>query len=182
MNEEQKEETEKEPQLEELTHALDEEKKRSEEYLIRLKYMQADFENYKKRLDRQLEEAKKYNNERLIVELLDVVDELEMAIKSGSSSNSKEAIIQGVEMTLKKLKRILEREGVSQIECLGKPFDPEKHDAVSKVGRDDVEECKVIEEIRKGYIMNEKVIRPSVVKVAVKQSSKSQNLEVGKNE
>ena len=174
MSEEQEKQPEDEAKLEELALALKEEKKRSEEYLTRLKYIQADFENYRKRLDRQIDEIKKYSNERLIVQLLDVVDELEMAIKSARSSDSKETLIQGVEMTLNNLRKVLEKEGVSSIECLGKPFDPSKHDAVSKVEKDDAKGCTVVEEIRKGYCMKEKVIRPSVVKVAVKPISESQ--------
>jgi molecular chaperone GrpE len=174
LSEEQEKQPEDEAKLEELALALKEEKKRSEEYLTRLKYIQADFENYRKRLDRQIDEIKKYSNERLIVQLLDVVDELEMAIKSARSSDSKETLIQGVEMTLNNLRKVLEKEGVSSIECLGKPFDPSKHDAVSKVEKDDAKGCTVVEEIRKGYCMKEKVIRPSVVKVAVKPISESQ--------
>jgi len=182
MSEEQKQQPEKEKaKIDTLLHALDEEKKRSEEFLTRLKYAQADLENLKKRSDRQLEEVKKYCNENLIVELLEVVDELEMAIKSGRSSNSTEVVIQGVEMTLKKLKKVIEKEGVSPIECLDKPFDPSKHNAVAKIEKDGAEGCSVIEEVRKGYTMREKVIRPSIVKVAVKPSSKSQE-EMNQNE
>jgi len=174
LNEEQKQTSKDEAKPEKLVSALEEEKKRSEECLTRLKYMQADFENYRKRLDRQMEDVRKYSNERLIVQLLDVVDELEMAIKSACSTNSKETLTEGVEMTLTKLKKMLEKEGVSPIECLGKPFDPSKHDAVSKVEKDDVKGSTVIEEIRKGYNMKEKVIRPSVVKVAVRPLLDSQ--------
>jgi molecular chaperone GrpE len=174
LSEEQKKQPEDDSQLKELTHALEEERKRSEDYLARLKYMQADFENFRKRQDRQLEDVKKYSNERLIIELLGIVDELEMAIKSAHSSNSKETLIQGVEMTLGNLKKILEKEGVAPMECLGKPFDSSKHNAVAKVERGDVKGCMVVEEIRKGYCMKEKVIRPSVVKVAVKPLSESQ--------
>ena len=157
-------------QEESLRHALEEEKTRSEDYLTRLKYAQADLENLKKRCERQIEEVKKYCNERLIIELLDVVDELEMAVKSGRSSNSVEILVQGVEMTLKKLKKVLENEEVSSIECIGKPFDPSKHNAIAKTEREDVKECTVVEEVRKGYTMGEKVIRPSIVRVVVKPS------------
>jgi molecular chaperone GrpE len=168
---------EKPPNLEEL---LETEKKRSEEYLSRLKYLQADFENLKKRYDRQITEVKSYCTESLVVQLLDVVDELELAIKSARSSANVETLIQGVEMTLKKLRKILEQEGVFPIECEGKVFDPSRHNAVAAVERDDVEGCVVVEEVRKGYIMKSKVIRPSIVKVAV-ESSKSQE-ENEKNE
>ena len=188
MGEEQKEQA-KEPekksqketkQPETLEQVLEEEKKRSEQYLNRLKYAQADIENLKKRYDRQIEEVKKYCNERLVLELLDVVDELEMAVESGRSSNSSEALLQGVEMTLKKLKKVLENEGVSPIECLGRPFDPSKHSAVAKTEKEDAKECTIEEEVRKGYTMREKVIRPSIVKVVVKPS-KSQT-EMNSNE
>jgi len=174
MGEEQKQQKKDDTRIEKLEHAVETEKKRSEEYLTRLKYMQADFENLKKRLDRQIEETRNYCTERLIFELLEVADELEMAVKSGRSADSADVVIQGVEMTLGKLKKVLENEGVSQIECLGKTFDPSKHNAVAKIEKDDANECTVVEEIRKGYVMKEKVIRPSIVKVTVKPSSKSQ--------
>jgi len=161
-------------QTEKLLNGLESETKRSEEYLTQLKYVQADFENLKKRFDRQVEEAKAYSNERLIIELLGIVDELEMAVQSGRCSNSAEAVIQGVEMTLKKLEKVLKSEGVSPIECVGKPFDPLKHSVVAKIERDDVKDCTVVEEVRKGYMLKEKVIRPSIVKIAVEPSSKSQ--------
>jgi len=180
MSEEQKEPQEEGEQAETLEHALEEERKRSEEYLARLKYAQADIENLKKRYDRQIEETQKYGNERLIIELLDVVDELELAVKSGRSANSAEAVIQGVEMTLKKLKKVLENEGVSPIDCVGKPFDPSKHHAVAKTEKEGVKECTIVDEIRKGYTLREKVIRPSIVKVVIKPS-KSQT-EMNSNE
>ncbi len=180
MGEEQQAKTD-DSQIDKLEHALDEERKRSEEYLTRLKYMQADLENLRKRFDREINETKEHGNERLVVELLEVVDELEMATKSGHSSNSSETLIQGVEMTLQKLKKMLKNEGVSPIDCLGKPFDPTKHDAVAKIEKDDAKECTVVEEVRKGYTMKEKVIRPSIVKVVVKPSSKSQK-EMNLNE
>jgi molecular chaperone GrpE len=175
MGEEQKE------QPVDLQKLLDAEKKRSEDYLTRLKYLQADFENLKKRSDRQIEEAKKYCTERLVIQLLDVQDELEIALKTAQSANSAQPLIEGVQMTLKKLRKVLEQEGVSPIECEeGKTFNPSYHYAVAAAERDDVEECVVVEEVRKGYKMKDKVIRPSIVKVAVK-SSKSQK-EKEKNE
>ena len=160
---------------------LELEKNRSEDYLNRLKYLQADYENLKNRTDRQISEAKKYCTENLVKELLDVHNELELAIKNAKSSVSKEAIVEGVQMTLKKLEKILEQEGVSLIECKkGKIFDPKFHHAVSATERDDIEECLIVEELRKGYTLNKKVIRPSIVKVAIKSSKKNQN-NIGEN-
>jgi len=160
---------------------LNAEKKRAEDCLTRLKYLQADFENLKKRYDRQMEETKNYCTERLVIQLLEVQDELEMALKNAQSADSAKTLIEGVQMTLKKLRKVLEQEGVSPIECeAGKVFNPSCHNAVAVTERDDVEACVVTEEVRKGYIMKEKVIRPSIAKVAVK-SSKSQK-EKEKNE
>jgi molecular chaperone GrpE len=164
MSEEQKE------QLPSIEQQLEAEKKRSAEYLTRLKYLQADFENLKKRCDRQMQEVKNYGTERLIIELLDVVDELELALKTAQSADSAHVLIEGVQMTLKKLRKVLEQEGVFPIDCEGKAFDPSRHNAVTTIERDDVDECVVAEEVLKGYIMKDKVIRPSIVKVAVKPS------------
>jgi molecular chaperone GrpE len=178
MEEEQKTQQqqgdEEKGQADELGRALEAEKKRSEEYLTRLKYAQADLENLKKRTAREIEEARKYGTERLILELLDVVDELEMALKAGRSSESDGSLVEGVEMTLKKLKKVLEKEQVFPIDCVGKPFDPSKHSAVARIEKEGAEECKIIEEVRKGYVMKGKVIRPSIVKVLVKLTTESQ--------
>jgi molecular chaperone GrpE len=170
-----------EEQVKQLSHALEAEKKRSQDYLTRLKYVQADYENLKKRHDRQVDEVRRYANERIILELLDVLDELEMAVKSGESADSGAPVVRGVELTLKKLKKILENEGVAPIDCLGKPFDPTKHDAVARTEKEDTQGCSVIEEVRKGYTLKEKVIRPSIVKVVVQPTSQSQE-EMKKNE
>ena len=170
---------EQKPQPSNLEEQLEAEKKRSEEYLTRLKYLQADFENLKKRFDRQMAEAKNYGTERLVLELLDVVDELELALKTAQSADSAKLLIEGVQMTLKKFRKVLEQEGVSTIACEGKIFDPSRHNAIATIERDDVDGCVVAEEVRKGYIMKDKVIRPSIVKVAVK-SSKSQKEKMKK--
>jgi molecular chaperone GrpE len=167
---------EQEPQPVNFEERLECEKRRSEDYLTRLKYLQADFENLKKRYDREAEQIKNYGNERLVIQLLDVVDELELAVKNGEISTSPESLIEGVEMTLKKLRKVLEQEGVNPIESpKGKVFDPTRHNAIASVERDDVEACTVIEEIRKGYMMKCKVLRPSIVIVSVKSSKNNQN-------
>ena len=150
---------------------LESEKARSEDYLKRLQYLQADYENLKNRTDRQILEAKKYSTENLVTQLLDVQNELELAIKNTKSAKSTEILIEGIEMTLNKLGKILEQEGVSQINAeKGKVFDPRLHHAVSTIECEDIEECLIAEELRKGYVMNNKVIRPSIVTVAIKSS------------
>jgi molecular chaperone GrpE len=162
----------KEPKPPNFEEKLDCEKKRSEDYLTRLTYLQADFENMKKRFDREVEQTRSYCNERIIMQLLEVVDELELAMKNGEISiQSTEDLLDGVEMTLKKLRKVLEQEGVTEIaNPEGKVFDPSKHHAVATVESDDTEDGIVLEQIRKGYIMRGRVIRPTIVKVAVKKS------------
>ena len=177
----------KEPKPDNFEERFECEKKRSEEYLTRLKYLQADFENLKKRFDRETEKIKNCGNERLLIQLLDVVDELELAVKNCQISKSSESLLEGVEMTLKKLRKVLEQEGVSSIESPeGKVFDPTRHNAIAAVERDDTEPCTIIEMIRKGYMMKDRVLRPSIVKVAVKssnnQNSSNQMEEKNKNE
>jgi len=167
---------EEEQSIYRLEKLLDCERKRSEDYLTRLKYLQADVENLKKRFDREAEQIKNCCTERLVIQLLDVVDELELAVKNGEISTSPKSLLEGVEMTLKKLRKVLEQEGVTPIENPeGKVFDPSRHNAIAAVERDDVECSTVMEEIRKGYMMRGKVIRPSIVKVAIKPSKNNQS-------
>jgi molecular chaperone GrpE len=172
----------KEPKPANLEENLENEKKRSDDYLTRLKYLQADFENFKKRFDREVEQTKSYCNERIIFQLLEVIDELELAVKNAEiSTESTQSLLEGVEMTLKKLRKVLEQEGVSEIENPeGKIFDPSKHNAVLAVETDDATDGTVLEQIRKGYIMRGKVLRPSIVKVAVKKSQNQNNQNGGK--
>jgi molecular chaperone GrpE len=159
-----------------LENQLNAEKRRSEDYLTKLRYLQADFENLKKRCDRQLEEVKNYANERIALELIGIVDELDLAVKTGKASSSEtKPLLEGVEMTLKKLRKVLEQEGVSPIECEGQVFDPSKHEAVETMEREGVKGCIVGEEVRKGYLMKNKVIRPSIVKVQVPLSGSSKS-------
>jgi molecular chaperone GrpE len=161
-----------------LEQLLDSERKRSEDYLIRLKYLQADLENFKNRSAREAEQVKNYCTERFVIQLLDVVDELELAVKNGEISTSPDSLIAGVEMTLKKFRKVLEQEGVNAIDSPeGKVFDPSKHNAVAVVEQDNVPDGTVLEEIRKGYMMRGKVIRPTIVKVAVKPKNLSNQTE-----
>jgi len=178
MGERSEEKPEHDEQIDTLEKAVETEKKKAEDYLNQLKYARADLENLKKRCDRELEETKAYCTERIVTDLLDIVDELELAVQSARSTDSSEVLIQGVEITLKKLKRILEKEGVEAIKCIGESFDPSKHHAVAKTEEEGVNGCKIVEEVRKGYTMREKVIRPSIVKVVVQPSQSKKGDEL----
>ena len=167
---------EQEPQPVDFEERFECEKQRSDELLTRLEYLQADFENLKKRFEREADHIRNYGTERLVIQLLDVVDELELAVKNGEISTSPESLLEGVEITLKKLRKVLEQEGVTPIENPeGKILDPDRHNAVATEERDDVVACTVLEEIRKGYLMRGKVLRPTIVKVAVKSAKNNGN-------
>ena len=127
----------------------------------------AEFENYKKRVNKDKEELVKYGNENLLYELLPVIDNLELALKHASEDIST-GLIEGVEITKKELMKILEKFGISAIEAEGKPFDPSVHHAMTQVERDDIDENIVVEEFRKGYTLRDKVLRPALVSVSKK--------------
>jgi len=129
----------------------------------------ADFENYRKRVNKDKEELVKYGQEYLLSELLTVVDNLEMALKHASDSVS-EGLVQGVEITYKELLKTLEKFGLSAIEAEGKTFDPAVHHAMSHVEHADTKENTVVEEYRKGFTLKDKVLRPALVAVSKKPS------------
>jgi molecular chaperone GrpE len=130
----------------------------------------AEFENYKKRVNKDKEEIIRYGNESLLYEILPFLDHLEMAMKHASNEVSS-GLLQGVEITLKELKKTLEKFGLTEIEAEGKPFDPVIHHAMSQVERDDIDDQLVVEEFRKGYMLKDKVLRPSLVAVSKKPSA-----------
>ncbi|MFQ5763091.1 MAG: nucleotide exchange factor GrpE [Candidatus Bathyarchaeia archaeon] len=149
-----------------LKEALQKEREKVEEYLNRLKYLQADFQNYQKRVQKEIGEASRLASEKLMVELLSVLDDLERAVGVGKKAEDKKLMLAGLEMVLKEFTDILKRQGLNPIEALGKPFNPALHEAVSQVETDEYEDDTITQELRKGYIFNNKVIRPSMVQVA----------------
>jgi len=127
----------------------------------------ADFENYRKRVNKDKEELVRYGNETLIYELLPILDSLELALRH-ASGETQNGLVTGVEMTLKELLRTLEKFGLTRIDAGGKEFDPSLHHAMIQVERDDMDEKMVAEEMRPGYIYRDKVLRPSLVSVSVR--------------
>ncbi|HZY94427.1 MAG TPA: nucleotide exchange factor GrpE [Candidatus Bathyarchaeia archaeon] len=167
------------PQLEK---SLGIEREKSEDYLRRLQYLQADFENYRKRMEREVSEVRKYGNERLLADLLVVKDELELAYTKARENKQNPVLLEGVGMVLKRLQGLLSKEGVEKIPGSGTMFNPEVHEAALRVFSDE-EDGTIVEEIRPGYLLKGKVLRPSIVKVAEKQSSKeTESIEAGEEE
>ncbi len=134
---------------------------------LRDKYLRlyAEFENYKKRVQKDKDELIKYCNETILYEILPVMDNLEMAL-SHSKDHISEGLVKGVEITLKEFRRVTEKFGLVPIDAKGKRFDPAVHHAMSQVETTDVEDKTVIEEFRKGYMFGDKVLRPSLVAVS----------------
>jgi molecular chaperone GrpE len=127
----------------------------------------AEFDNYKKRSAREMKDLAKFANESIAKELLLVVDNLERAIASASERcNPDDPLVQGVEMTLKDTLKLLERHQVVPIESLGKPFDPTFHQAMMQMEVEDRPANTVVQELQKGYMLHDRLLRPSLVAVS----------------
>jgi molecular chaperone GrpE len=150
--------------LERLEKTLEDERKHNEEYLTSLRYLQADFENYRKRVDREIRELEEFSTLGLVRKLIPVLDDLDLAVATATKAEDK-GILEGVKMVQKNLSSALESEGLQRINAVGEPFNPSTHEAVDKVQGKDNSEDKVVEEMRKGYTFKGKVLRPSAVKV-----------------
>jgi len=159
------EKTENGPDQDKAAKFIEDEKRRSEDYLTRLKYLQADFENYRKRVEREMREVEDFSTSLLIKRLLPVLDGLDLAVASAGTDEKAKGIAEGVVMVRKNLISALQGEGLREIEAVGKPFDPTLHEAVERVDGGKAATDTVIAEIRKGYILKNKVLRPSMVRV-----------------
>ncbi len=152
----------------ELTNHLETEKVNSEDYLSRLKYLQADFENFEKRINREREDIVKMSSERIITKLLSLQDDLESAVLESQKMKVSDRFTKGLRLILINLQDILRQEGVIEIDAIGKVFDPSKHEATSFLESEKLNENTIVSELRKGYLLNGKVIRPSMTEVARK--------------
>ncbi len=127
----------------------------------------AEFENYKKRAAREMDDFRKYANESLIKELLPVVDNLERALEACKvEEGANPQLTEGVEMTLQGILKVLEKFVVKPIDSLGKPFDPGVHQAVMQREHNDKPENTVVEELQRGYTMHDRLLRPAMVVVS----------------
>lgn len=135
--------------------------------------MQADFENRKKRQDKEKLDFLRFANEGIITELLRVMDDFERAIDSAKNTNDTKVLLQGIEMVRRDFEDILKESGLKVIDPAGQPFDPEKHEAVEHVEDVVHPENTVLEVLRKGYELNGKVLRPAAVKVSNKKEEET---------
>lgn len=126
----------------------------------------ADFENYKRRTALEKEDLLKYSNAKIIGEILPVLDNFQMALKTTSENKEVQNVVKGVDMIYRQLLQVLEQAGMTKIEAVGHGFDPNLHEAIMQVEDDSVPEDTVVEEVRAGYMLKERVIRPTMVKVS----------------
>src|SRR5712664_341652 len=170
------EKEEPQAQLDEAKEELEKQKAKADDYLRRLQYLQADFENYRKRVEKEMSDNRQFGNQRLLSDLIIVNDELELALREAKESKESPTITEGIGMVHKRLQTLLAKEGVEKIQSIGSRFNPDLQEAALRIESNE-EEGTVVEEIRQGYTLKGKVLRPSIVKVAansVERESKSE--------
>jgi len=155
-----------EKEIEELKKKLEEKEKEAKENYDRLLRTAADFENYKKRATREKEDWTKFANEDLIRAILPFVDNLERAVNHAQKVADTGVLVEGVRLTIQQLLQALNKFGLSSFESVGKPFDPAMHEAMLVVETDKHEPNQVVEEFQKGYLLNDRLLRPATVSVS----------------
>jgi molecular chaperone GrpE len=138
----------------------------TESYLDDLRRLQADFDNYRKRMLREQTARIASASQALVARLLPVLDNFELAVSHAEQSRDFDRMLKGVEMVFGELREVLQAEGLVKIEAEGKPFDPERHEAVVAVEQEEAEPGTVVDVVRTGYELRGKVLRPAMVKVA----------------
>jgi len=164
--------------LKEIQGELETTKQETKETYDRFLRISAEFENYKKRSAREMDDFRKFANQSLIKEMLAVVDNLERALISSTGNNSVDkCMADGVNLTLREILKVFEKFNVKPIESIGQPFDPNFHQAMMQEETDDYPENTVITEMQKGYMIHDRLLRPSMVVVAASKAK----TEDGKN-
>lgn len=136
--------------------------------------LSAEFDNFRKIAKKEKEEFVKYANEKLILELIEIYENLERALENTKNGNNKDKLIEGMELIYKQFKNVLEKNGLMQIKALGEKFDPYKHEAIMITQTDEYDEDTILEEFARGYMLNNKVIRYSKVRVAKKEAKEEE--------
>jgi molecular chaperone GrpE len=137
-----------------------------EEQQQRVLRTQADFDNFRRRTQKEKEDLAKYASSLLITELLPVIDNFERALSTGTDNPEVSSYAKGVEMIFRQLEGVLKAEGLEEMNSVGQPFNPEFHQAIMQVESDEYEEGIVVEEVQKGYKLKDRVLRPAMVKVS----------------
>ena len=162
----QKNKKRKGEEVEELKKKLEEKEKEAKENYERLLRTAADLENYKKRAAREKEDWTKFANEDLLKAVLPFIDNMERAVNHAQKVMDTGVLIEGVRLTLQQLLQSLNKFGLSPFESVGKPFDPAMHEAMLVVETDQHEPNQVVEEFQRGYLLNDRLLRPATVSVS----------------
>ena len=152
--------------IEGLKKQLEEKEKEAMENYERLLRMAADLENYKKRAAKEKEEWVKFANEDLLKTILPFVDNLERAVNHSEKAQEMKSLVEGVKLTLQQFIQTLNKFGVTSFETVGKPFDPAIHEAMLVVETDEEKPDHVMQEFQKGYLLNDRLLRPATVSVS----------------
>jgi molecular chaperone GrpE len=163
-------------ELESVKSELRKAKESSESSLNKMRYLMADFDNYRKQMEKQVASKAESIKAELLLKFLNIRDDYLRALSVARQSKSEQiVVIEGLEGILKNIDSLLASEGVREIEAIGTPFDPNVHDAIAYSARDDLAENTVTAEIRKGYMLNGRVLRPSLVEISKKIIKNSVN-------
>ena len=159
--------------IKDLESKLAAKEQEAQETYDRLLRVSAEFENYKKRASREMEDFRKFSNQSLLKEMLSVVDNLELAMNSTNGHKAiDKGLLQGLEMTHSEILKVFEKFNVKPIEAKGQVFDPTFHEAVMQEQTDEFDENTVINELQKGYLIHDRLLRPSMVVVAKASENK----------
>lgn len=167
----------KEVELGEMKKKLEEKEKEAKENYDRFLRMAADLENYKKRAVREKEDWTKYAHEDLMKAILPFIDNLERAVNHAEKVVDTGVLIEGVKLTLQQLLNTLNKFGLTPFESVGKPFDPARHEAMVVVETELHEPNQVVDEFQKGYLLNERLLRPATVSVSKPPTKEAQTPE-----
>lgn len=160
----------------ELEQAREEARRNYEQYLR----VAADLENFRKRAQREKEELSKFSNERILREILPVIDNLERAVEHARQEDSGgEGLLEGVEMTLTQFGKVLDKFGVTPMDSVGETFDPARHEAVGQLESAEHAPNVVAQELQKGYLLHERLLRPAMVMVAKPPADESKDEKSG---
>lgn len=172
MDKENLETSNMKPESESLEECEQVEERSSEDEIAqlndKLQRLGAEFDNFRKRSNREKEELRKHATENLMVEMLEVCDNFERALHSAKAADDSKSVVEGVEMVLKHFISILEKEGIKKIECKGEEFDPYLHEAMMHIKTEEYPDNTIIDVHKPGYMLHSKVIRPVMVTVAKK--------------
>lgn len=136
-----------------------------EETTNRVLRMQADYDNFRRRTQKEKESAAKYRSQILAEKLIPALDNFERGMMIDAQSEETKSLLQGMEIVYRQFKEALAEEGIEPIESVGQPFDPHRHQAIMQTESDEFESNVVVEEMQKGYMLKDRVIRPAMVKV-----------------